>query len=266
MTIEEIMRVFVVPYGFRFMGAFLIFAGGVILSRWLGTILDRGLQKNQLEPPIRLLIVRLARLLVILLTLVIALDKLSVQVAPLVTGIGVAGVGLGLAMQGVLSNMVAGLTIIFTKPFRVGQYIEVAGVHGQVMMIELTSTKLSHVDMSTVIVPNRKIVGEIVHNYGEIRQADLRVGIAYGTDVPNAMRLIREILEQNPKVLQNPAPIVGISKLDDSAIVIAVMPWTRLADFCPVQGEIYQKILEVFKVRGVEIPFPQREIRMLSGA
>ncbi len=266
MTIEEIMRVFVVPYGFRFMGAFLIFTGGVLLSRWLGKILDRGLQKNQLEPPVRLLIVRFARLLVILLTLVIALDKLSVQVAPLVAGIGVAGVGLGLATQGVLSNMVAGLTIIFTKPFRVGQYIEVAGVHGQVMMIELTSTKLSHADMSTVIVPNRKIVGEIVHNYGEIRQADMSVGIAYDTDVPAAMQLIRDIMEQNPRVLKNPPPVIGISKLDDSAIVIAVMPWTRLADFGPVQGEIYQKILDVFQDRGVEMPFPQREIRVLPGA
>jgi len=114
----------------------------------------------------RKLIVRVVRMVVLLFAVVVALDKFGFQIAPLVAGIGVAGLGIGFALQGVLGNMVAGLTIIFTKPFRVGEYIEIVGVHGDVAAIELFSTTLVHTDRSRIIVPNRKIVGEILHNFG----------------------------------------------------------------------------------------------------
>ena len=109
-------------------------------------------------------------------------------------------------MQGVLSNVVAGLTIIFTKPFRVGEYVELASVQGQVQTIELFSTTLLHADMSRVVVPNRKIVGEILHNYGTIRQLNLTVGIGYGSDIPRVMALLQAIVATNPRVLKTPLP------------------------------------------------------------
>ena len=158
-----------IRYGFQLVGAFAILIVGAIVARWTGTVLDRRLATRGMEPPLRVLLVRTARIIVMLFALVVALDKFGFQIAPLVAGIGVAGLGIGLALQGVLSNVVAGLTIIFTKPFRVGEYIELLGVHGEVTNIELSSTTLLHADRSHVIVPNRKIVGEILHNYGTIR-------------------------------------------------------------------------------------------------
>jgi small conductance mechanosensitive channel len=125
-----------------------------------------------------------------------------------------------LAVQGVLGNLVAGLTIIFTKPFRVGEYIEVAGVSGQVKHIELFSTMLLHSDMSHVMVPNRKLVGEILHNYGHIRQLDLSVGVAYGTNMDSALKIIGDILTATPRVLKDPTPVVGIAALGESSIQI----------------------------------------------
>src|SRR5205085_7688080 len=122
-----------------------------------------------------------------LFALVLAVDKFGFQVAPLVAGIGVAGLGIGLAFQGVLSNIVAGLTIIVTKPFRIGEYIEVVGVHGDVVAIELSSTTLLHPDRSRVIIPNRKIVGEILHNFGTMRQVRLAVGVPRSVDLPAAL-------------------------------------------------------------------------------
>src|SRR5438093_9240740 len=122
------------------------------------------------------------------------------EVTPLVASIGVAGVGIGLAMQGVLSNMVCGLAIIFLKPFRVGEYIELLGVHGQVTAIELFSTTLAHPDRSRVVIPNRKIVGEVLHNYGTIRQLDLSVGVAYQTNIKEALATLCELVAQNPRV------------------------------------------------------------------
>jgi small conductance mechanosensitive channel len=165
----------------------------------------------------------------------------------------------------VLGNLVAGLTIIFTKPFRVGEYIELIGHHGQVQNVELFTTTLLHPDMSRVVSPNRKIVGEVLHNYGLIRQLDLSVGVAYGSDVNAAIAAVRNILANNPRVLKDPAPGVGVSALGESSVTIAIRPWTSLVDFGPAGGEINHAILEEFRGRGIEIPFPQREIRVLQG-
>jgi len=253
-------------YGKRVVGAIIILIAGLIVARWMGNTLRRWLERQQMEPPVRMLLVRVARLLVMVLTAVMVLDAFGVPVATLVAGIGVAGVGMGLALQGVLSNLVAGLTIIFTRPFRVGEYVEIANVHGQVTHIELFSTVLLHADLSSVVIPNRKIVGEILHNYGSVRQLNLSVGVAYGSNLNEVLSLLREIVCANPRVLKNPAPAVGITTLSDSAINIAVKPWTTVSDYGAAQAEIYQVILDRFRAQHIEIPFPQREVRLLNNA
>ena len=257
---------FFITYGFRVVGALIILAAGAFIARWLGGLTDNWLTKQSLEPPIRILMVRVVRLIVFGLAVVLALDKFGVQVAPLIAGIGVAGVGIGLAAQGVLGNVIAGLTIIFTKPFRVCEYIEMVGVNGQVTNIELFSTTLLHSDNSRVVIPNRKIVGEILHNCGNIRQLNLSVGIAYNSDVKGALATIHEILNTNARVLKDPKPVVGIEALAASSITIGILPWVAVPDYGPAQLEIYEAIIEQFRARGIEIPFPQREVRLLEKA
>jgi small conductance mechanosensitive channel len=150
-----------------------------------------------------MLVIRLIWLLIMVVFLVVAIGTVGINIAPVVAMMGVAGVGIGLAMQGVLGNLVSGLLIIFIKPFRVGEYIEIAGNQGQVIIIELFSTTLLHSDRSRVIIPNRKIVGEILHNYGTIRQHDIAVGVAYNTDLPRA-RPRSKVLLANPESPQRP--------------------------------------------------------------
>lgn len=266
---EEIQKnvfKFLTDYGFQIIGAMIILAAGALLARWLGRLVEQWFTKKGIEPPIRMLAVRVVRLLVFGLAVVLALDKFGVPIAPMVAGIGVAGVGVGLATQGVLSNLVAGLTIIFSRPFRVGEYIELAGVQGQVTAVELFTTTLLHTDQSRVVIPNRKIVGEILHNYGTLRQLDLSVGVAYATNINDALTLVREILSANPRVLKQPAPIVGLSSLGDSSISIAIKPWVSVNDFVFAAAEINREILEQFRARRIEIPFPQREVRLLNAA
>ena len=255
---------FFITYGFQIVGAFIILIVGALVARWTGSLTGKWLEKQKLEPPVCILLVRVVRLLVFGLAGVLALDKFGVQITPLIAGIGVVGVGIGLAAQGVLGNILAGLTIIFTKPFRVGEYIELLGVYGQVTEIELFSTTLLHSDKSRVIIPNRKLVGEIMHNYGTMRQLDLSVGIAYGSDVNRALATVREILDTNPRVLKDPKPVVGIEALGESAITIGILPWVAVPDYGVAQLEIYQAIIEQFRVRGIEIPFPQHEVRLLG--
>jgi small conductance mechanosensitive channel len=268
MATEVRERVFnyIEKHGPALVGAILILVAGFFVARWLGRLVVRWLSRKelQLEPPVRMLIVRLLRLLIMVFALVIAAGTAGVDVTALVASIGVAGVGVGLAMQGVLGNLVAGLTIIFTKPFRVGEYIEILGVHGLVTNIELFSTCLLHADRSRVIIPNRKIVGEVLHNYGTIRQLDLSVGVGYSTDVKEALAVVREVLGQNVRVLKDPAPAIGVAALADSSVNLAIKPWVGVADFGPAAVEINQAILEQFRARQIEIPFPQREVRLLD--
>lgn len=244
--------------------AVVVVVVGFIVARSLGKLVDRWLAHKAMEQPMRTLLVRVVRLIVFAMALVVALGTAGMDVTALIAGVGVAGVGVGLALQGVLSNLVAGLTIIFTKPFRVGEYIEIAGVQGQVHTIELFTTRLTHADQSRVMIPNRKIVGEILHNYGHIRQLDLSVGVAYGTNLDEALTLVRLVLSHNPRVLKDPAAAVGVAMLADSSINIAIKPWTKVEDYGPATAEINQAIAEAFRKSNISIPFPQREVRLLE--
>ncbi|MGA2787879.1 MAG: mechanosensitive ion channel family protein [Verrucomicrobiota bacterium] len=255
---------YVISHSGALVSALVVVVAGFILAGWIGKLLNRWLEKKAMEPPMRKLLVRILRLLIFAMALVIALGTAGMDVTALIAGVGVAGVGIGLAMQGILSNLMAGLTIIFTKPFRFGEYIEIAGVQGQVTNIELFTTTLLHADHSAVVIPNRKIIGEILHNYGHIRQLNLNVGVAYGTNINMAVTIVRGVLSRNARVLKEPTPGVGITMLADSSINLAVCPWTAVADYGPAQTEIYQDIIEQFRANNIQIPFPQREVRTLT--
>ncbi len=253
-----------VDHGIQILAAIFIMGIGVLVARWIGNIIYRWLKSKSFDEPVSTLIVRIIKLLIVVFVGIMALGQMGVQITPLIAGIGVAGVGASLAMQGILGNLVAGLTIIFTKPFTIGEYIEVLGVYGQVIEIELFSTTLLHADNSRVIVPNRKIVGEILHNYGKIRQLDLSVAIAYRTDLSLALSIVRKILQDNPVVLKEPAPVVGIASLNESSISLAVRPWVKVEDFVLSQAELYQSVLEGFRGKDIEIPAPRREVRITN--
>lgn len=262
--LQETVINFLVQYGFQIIGAVAILAIGIALAAWLGRWLDKLLTKRRFEPPARMLSVRLVRFLVAAMAAVMAMGKFGVEIAPLIAGIGVVGVGIGLAMQGVLSNVVAGLTIIFTKPYRVGEYVELLGVAGEVVRIELFSTVLRHTDRSLVTIPNRKVVGEILHNYGSMRQLNLDVDVAYSSDLAKALAVVGEVLRTNPRILRDPAPVVGINALEASSINISVRPWVAVPDFEVAQLEIYKTVVDEFRRHSIEIPFPQQEVRLVG--
>src|SRR5438552_14664073 len=230
MTAKEITLDLIIRYGFQVLGAIIILTVGVFLARWIGNVSNRWLESRVKEPPMRLLIVRAMRILGLMLALLVALDKFGFQIAPLVAAIGVAGVGVGFAFQGVLGNIVAGLSIIFTKPYRVGEYIELLNVHGDVAKIELFSTTLLHPDRSRVVVPNRRIVGEVLHNYGVMRQLHLTVAVPHDADLAKVLAAVRDVVDRNARVLKDPAPVVGVSQLTESGIRIGIEPCARVLD------------------------------------
>jgi len=253
-------------FGPKVLVAMLIIAAGLLVARWFGRATDRALHRIQLEPPVRLLIVRMVRVLMLGLFAILALQNLGVELLPLIAGIGVAGAGVALATQGVLSNVVAGLTIIFTKPYRVGESIAIVGVEGMVESISLFSTVLRHADRSRVVVPNRKIVGEILHNYGQMRQTEVSVGVAYGVDLHRALSAIEETVRSHPRVLKDPPPAIQVAALGASAVQITARPWVSVPDFGSVEGELNVQILEALGRAGVDLPSQQYEVRLLEPA
>ena len=253
-----------IRFGPKLLVAVLILAAGFFAGSWAGRAVRRALAKFHLEPPVLALIERAAHILVLGLFVIMALQNLGVELLPLIAGLGIAGAGIALAMQGVLGNMVAGLTIIFSRPFRVGDYISIIKEEGEVLEVKLFNTTLGHPDLSRVVIPNRKIVGEILHNYGKIRQHWIEVGVAYDTDIAVALKATEDVLRANPRVLKDPAPVVRVIKLANSSVVITAAPWVSVPDYGVAGGELHQGILEEFRRHGIVIPFPQRDIRMVS--
>jgi small conductance mechanosensitive channel len=265
MPAKDLILDLAIRYGFQVLGALVILGAGFLLAWWVGSMTERPLRRWALEPPMRKLIVRSVRMVVLLFAVVVALDKFGFQIAPLVAGIGVAGLGIGFALQGVLSNVVAGLTIIFTKPFRIGEYIEIVGVNGDVAAIELFSTTLVHVDGSRIIVPNRKIVGEILHNFGTVRQLHLSVVVPHGSDLTSALAVAREVVMANPRVLGDPSPVIGVAQIETAGIRVGVNPWVRVPDVSDAEPELYKALAERFRAAGIGVPPSRHEIRIIDG-
>ena len=266
MPVQDLILDLAIRYGFQVVGAIVILLAGLLAAWWVGNLVERPLRSMALEPPMRRLMVRVVRVVVLLFALVIALDKFGFQIAPLVAGIGVAGLGVGIALQGVLGNVIAGLTIIFTKPFRVGEHIEIVGMKGDVATIELFSTTLLHPDQSRIIIPNRKIVGEILHNFGTMRQLHLTAMVPHGSDLAAVLALTREVVTANPRVLPEPSAVVGVAQVELTGIRIGVNPWVRVPDVVPAEAEIYRVLVERFGAAGIAVPLPRQEVQLTNAA
>jgi small conductance mechanosensitive channel len=264
MPAKDLIVDLVIRYGFQVFGALVILGIGGVAAWWVGRLTEQPLQRWAVEPPLRRLIVRTTRALVVLFAVIVAMDKFGFQIAPLVAGIGVAGLGVGFALQGVLSNIMAGLTIIFTRPFRVGEYIQIVGVQGDVAAIELFSTTLVHPDRSRIVVPNRKIVGEILHNFGYMRQLHLSVTVPHGSDLGRVLAVAAEVVSGDPRVLRDPAPAVGVAQLDVAGVRVGVNPWVRVPDVIDAEGDLYRALADRLQAAGIGAPLPRHEVRLLD--
>ena len=251
-------------FGPKLLVAIVIMTVGFLVARWVAGVVVHMLRRFEFEAPVRQLLVSITRALVLILFGIMALQNLGVELVPLIAGLGVAGAGVALAMQGVLGNMVAGLTIILTRPFRVGEYISIVKEEGQVEDISLFHTSLTHPDLSRVVIPNRRIVGEVLHNYGQIRQVEVIVRVAYDADLNQVLATIHEMLQASARALKDPAPLIQVIRLADSSVNIAVKPWVNVPDYVAATGEINKALVETFRGRNIVIPFPQQEVRLLG--
>ncbi len=264
--ISDQLAFFFATYGLKIVGAIIILVLGRIAAGLSKKIVDKMLQKTKTDPAVISFVSGLVYVLVLVFAVLAALAKFGIQTASFVAVLGAAGFAIGFALQGSLANFAAGVLILVLRPFRVGDFIEAAGVAGVVKEIQLFTTVIATVDNIKIIVPNGKLFGDIVKNVTgyDTRRVDLIVGIGYTSDIQKAYDVISNILKQDERVLDEPAPQIAVAELADSSVNLVVRPWVKKEDYWDVKFDLTRKIKEEFDANGIEIPFPQRVIHMVQ--
>lgn len=196
--------------------------------------------------------------------LVTVLGKLGVNIGPIVAGLGVTGFILGFAFQESLGNLASGLMIAINEPFKIGDYVIVAGHEGSIVKVDMMATVLATADNKKVVIPNKSAWGSPITNFSALntRRVDLKIGIAYGCDVAKAVEIATATLKSVPKVLADPAPAVSVASLDDSQVTLNIRPWANCADYWNVYDGAYQAVKAAFDREGINIPFPQLNVHV----
>ncbi|MBR9984748.1 MAG: mechanosensitive ion channel, partial [Desulfosarcina sp.] len=192
------------------------------------------------------------------------LGQLGIQTTSFIAIIGAAGLAVGLALQGSLSNFAAGFLLIIFRPFKVGDLVEAAGVFGVVEVIQIFTTQLKTADNKTVIVPNAKLTDDNIVNWTVkgTRRVDMVFGIGYDDDIDKARSLMANIIAEDGRILKSPEPQISVSELADSSVNFVVRPWVKVEDYWGVHFDLTEKIKKAFDANGVSIPFPQRDIHV----
>lgn len=255
---------YLVNYGFEVIGAIIILIAGMIASRWAGNALSRFLERRHFDSILSRFMVGGVRGLILGFTLIVALGKFGITIAPIIAALGAIAFGSTLALQGPLSNFAGGLSLLLSRPFTVGDTIDVAGVSGVVEEVKLGATVLSNLDGERITVPNRHIVGEIVKNSYQNHVVEGTVGISYGNDPERAVATIRAIFDRTPEIAKSPPPMVGIREFGDSAIVLGLRYWVPTKQFFRLTYATNLAIWRDLKAAGISIPFPQRDVHMID--
>lgn len=261
--IVDLSSEFLVNYGFQLLGAVIILVVGWYLAAWLGSVVLSVCKRVELDVTLAKFFSNVAKSLVLVFVVIIALGKFGITITPFIAAIGAVAFGGTLAFQAQLSNYGAGLNIILTRPFVVGDTISLQGVTGVVEDIHLAYTHLSTEDAEIITIPNRHIVGEVIRNSFANLVVEASVGISYESDVDGAVALIVRVLQECDAVAKEPASQVGIQRFAESAIEIGYRYWVPTRRYYQSQYAVNGRVLSALRKAGVTIPSPRREVRLI---
>jgi len=264
-TLINALTEFFVHYSFQVLGAIIVFVVGIAVARWLGDAILNLCQKKNLDITLSKFLAAAVRITIMAFAILIALGKFGITITPFVAAIGALAFGSSFAFSGPLSNYGAGLSLILSRPFTVGDTISVSGVEGIVEDIKLASTRLITEDGVKIMIPNRKIVGEILHNSKKNRIVEAVVGISYDSDPETAIRVVREAILKFDHVVKDPAPHVGVQEFADSSINIGFRYWIPTVHYFNVSYSVNLAIFQAIQKAKITIPFPQRDVHIIKG-
>ena len=236
------------------------------VGKWVVSLIISGLlkamKKGDMDMTLRRFIANLARMLLMLFVIIAAINQLGVQTASLIALIGAAGLAVGLALQGSLANFASGVLIVLFRPYKVGDFIEGAGIAGSVEEVQILTTVLKTGDNKQVIVPNSQIMGSTITNYSanDTRRVDLVVGVSYDDDLDQVRRELEILVAADDRILGDPAVTIAVSELADSSVNFVVRPWVKSADYWGVKFELTEAIKKRFDEVGISFPYPQQDV------
>lgn len=265
LVIEDLFPL-IIDFGLSLLAAILILVAGWSLANWAARkTRNRALSSARFDATLAPVFAQIVRLLILLITILAVLDQFGIQTASLIAILGAAGLAIGLALQGTLSNIASGIMLLFLRPFKIGDTVEVHGTLGVVDEIGLFSTHLHSFDNISIIIPNTKVWDNKIRNlsaYGR-RRLELEFSISYQDDIGKAMDLMREILDSDDRVLSEPEPVIGVSNLGDNSVDIVIRPWTERQNVLKLSFDLRKRVKEMFDEHGIHIPFPQREVNVI---
>jgi small conductance mechanosensitive channel len=253
-------------WGLKVLGALALLLVGRVACGWLRRTTRRGLERTSVDDELVPFISSIVYYLALTALLLAVLSLFGIQTTSLIAVLGAASLAVGLALQGTLSNFAAGTMLLLFRPFRIGDWVEVAGSAGSVREIGLFSTVLNTGDNVRITLPNASVYGNVIKNYSanETRRIDLLVGVSYGDDLAQATEAVRKVLADEPRVLEDPAPTVAVAELGDSSVNLVVRPWCATGDYWPLRFEITRRVKESLEAAGCSIPFPQRDVHVVE--
>lgn len=254
---------FLVNYSFQVIGAIIVLIVGVFIARWLANLIVKIGQKREMDGTLTKFFAGATKISVLVFVVIIAMGQFGISIAPFIAAIGALAFGASFAIQGPLANYGAGLVIILTRPFVLGNTIAVKGVNGVVEDIGLAYTVLTTEDEERITIPNNKIMGEILQNSFANKVVEAKIGISYHDDPQKAVEAIRSALAKFPQVASDPSPLVGIEEFADSAINIGLRYWVPTKQYFHTLYEVNLSVYQALTASRITIPFPQRDIHMI---
>ena len=267
-TDPGVIQSLLIPWGIRLGIALAIFVIGRWIARWLTSVVRKLMTKSNMDVMLINFLGNLVYTVLILVVVMATLDHLGIKTTSLLAVFGAAGLAIGLALKDSLSNFSSGVMIILFRPFKVGDFIEAGGATGTVEEVRMFATIMRTGDNRQIIVPNGQIYSGTITNYSAkpTRRIDLVFGIGYGDDLAKAKKIIGDIMQQDERILSDPAPGIALGELADSSVNFNVRPWVKSADYWPVRADLLEKIKLAFDANGISIPYPQQDVYMHNAA
>lgn len=264
-TLDTIKNL-IITHGINILVAIVIFFIGRWLAKKISQLLGKAMTKTNNEPTLIKFVENLSYMGMMALVIIAAIQKMGIPTTSFVAVLGAAGLAVGLALQGSLSNFAAGVLMMIFKPYKIGDYIEAGGTAGSVKEIQIFNTILSSPDNVRIIVPNAKALGDNIKNYSAngTRRIDMVIGVSYEDDLKKAQQVIKQVVEADDRILQEPETVIAVSELADSSVNFVVRPWTTAANYWGVYFDLTEKIKLALDANEISIPFPQRDVHLIQ--
>lgn len=257
-----------VTFGKNLAIALLIFCVGRLAVRLVVRALSNVMQKQDVDATLETFICNLVRAALLIVVLIAAIGALGIQTTSFIAIFGAAGLAVGLALQGSLSNLASGVLIVLFRPYRVGDFVEAAGIAGVIQQVQILTTVLKTGDNKQIIIPNSQIMNSIITNYSanDTRRVDMVVGVSYDDDIDKVRKTLEELIRADERILDDPQPLVAVSELADSSVNFVVRPWAKTSDYWGVMFDLTEAIKKRFDREGISFPFPQQDVHLYKKA